>query len=346
MEPKTKELLEWVNQEAQKVGFSKFNVIKPLRIEASKRRYYRVENERESLIVNTLNPKENDNSKFNELSAIFLNAGVKVPRVFSLEEEKGFLLQEDFGDRLYQYHLNTSNSDKLLSAAIDEILIIQNIPTNSLSLPVLNESRAFSEMDLFRSWFLEKLLVISVNEEKESNSYNVLQEAYENVWKNLEIQPKSICHFDFESRNLLALENPDGEESTGIIDFQDALIGPVSLDLVSLLKDLYHPLSDDRIIYYADLYLSKGIDSGVLKNVNLEEFISWIEWSGIQRQLRIMGVLSRMYILDKKKSRLLDLETTMNYLIKSSEGLHGMIDFYNFLVDIKPKLLAFLAPYK
>ena len=341
MEILEQELLDWVNQESRKMGLTKFSHLQPLRIEASKRRYYRVENKEQSLIANTLTPKENDNHRFFVLSSLFLKNGVSVPKVFAFNPTKGFLLQEDFGDIIYQFHLNQSNSDELFSSAIDEILLIQKIPYNGKLFPALDQKRAIKEMRLFDVWFLEGLLNWQNSNRKNSNLSKFLGNIYQIIWTKLHEQPQTLCHFDFETRNLMVLK-----DSAGVIDFQDALIGPVTLDLVSLLKDLYRPLPLKKIKEYIALYFNQSLEEGILNDVNIKKFTLWFEWTGIQRQLRIMGTLSRLYLRDGNSNRLLDLEITLEYLIKASNRLEEMQEFRDFLIEIKPTLLEYLRSFK
>lgn len=331
------ELLEWVNKESKKMGSLSFNTIEPLRLEASKRRYYRLKNKNLSLIVNTLDPSEDDNLRFIEIGSFLIKNGVSVPEVISFNEEKNFLLQEDFGDDVYQFILKDSNYDQLFTAAIDEILLIQNSDHQGANFPVFNKQRAFKEMDLFGSWFFKDLLGLT----EDPKLLKLFSDTYNKIWINLEKQPKTLCHFDFETRNLMMLK-----DSAGVIDFQDILIGPVALDLVSLLKDLYFPLSSEQTRKFIALYLKQAIDLGILDRVELEEFIIWFEWTGVQRQLRIMGTLSRLYLRDGNASRLLDLEIILEYLITSCETLNEMDSFLELLLESKPKLLTFLEHFK
>ena len=345
--PSKEEILDWVNQEAKINGFSRFSRLEPLRIEASKRVYFRVLNNNQSLIVNYLEPNESDNNKFAKLSKIFIKHGISVPEVFSCDPKKGFLLQEDFGDRIYQFDLTSSNFDSLIKSAIHELILIQKVPKDTDLFPYFDKSRAVLEMQLFNEWFLKGLLSINLKSvsNKEAWDYTKLLEAYEEVWNNIDKQEETVCHFDFETRNII---NKDG--AAGIIDFQDSIVGPVSLDLVSLLKDLYYPLSIEQRNKYIEFYFNEALNKNILDGITFEEFQEWFEWSGIQRQLRILGTLSRLYLRDKKEHRLLDLEITLDYLIESTKILGKesltMGPFHVYLKSIKPKLKSFLESFK
>jgi hypothetical protein len=165
-------------------------------------------------------------------------------------------------------------------------------------------------MLLFEEWFLRGLLQINSTSEE----IEMINSMYDEILDNLEKQPKALCHFDFETRNLMVLESG----STGVLDFQDATFGPIFLDPASLLKDLHLELKDSEVNQFLDSFLSKSIESGLIKEVDFLEARECFDFASLQRQLRILGTLSRLHLRDKKSFRLPDLIKTLEFFIETT----------------------------
>ena len=186
---------------------------------------------------------------------------------------------------------------------------IHNCPLDS-KIPILRESDLETQMLLFEEWFLSGLLEIKLNKEEKKLFSNL----YKEILDDLQDQPKVLCHFDFESRNLMILQSGN----TGVLDFQDAAFGPIFLDPASLLKDLHFELKDSEVNQFLDSFLSKSIDSGLIKEIDFLKARECFDFASLQRQLRILGTLSRLHLRDKKSFRLPDLIKTLEFFIETT----------------------------
>jgi len=302
-----KRLFEWSNSMLISSGRTKACEIKPLRQEASTRKYYRLISKDESHIGVFSSPTSELNEQFIFLSEFFTKQGVAVPEVLFSDMENGWMLLEDFGDNSYQFKLNKKNFHHLFSAAFDEMISIHSCPLNS-NIPFLEVDDLKNQMLLFEKWFLQGLLEIKLSRE-EDKLFSCL---YKEILGDLTIQPYVLCHFDFESRNLMLLENGN----TGVLDFQDAVFGPIFLDPAALIKDLYLDLTEQEESNLFEEYITRANE---LPNVrlNIEDSKRSFDLTGLQRQLRILGVLSRLHLRDGKSFRLSDLNKTLNFVIET-----------------------------
>ena len=304
-----KSLFEWSNKVLNNSNLAPLNTIVKLREEASSREYFRLTNEDSSLIGVFSPPEKELNRQFVFLSLFLKKEGVTVPEVFYFDEGLGFMLIEDFGDEAFQFFINRSNFHHLFSSAIDEMVNINKCPHNE-NLSSLSRKDLRDQMLLFEEWFLRGLLQIK----SKSEEIKMINSMYDEILDNLEKQPKALCHFDFETRNLMVLENGN----TGVLDFQDAIFGPIFLDPASLLKDLHLELKDSEVNQFLDTFLSKSKESGLIKELEFQEAREYFDFASLQRQLRILGTLSRLHIRDKKSFRLPDLVKTLEFFIETT----------------------------
>ena len=232
------------------------------------------------------------------------------------------MLIEDFGDKVFQNEINADNQKHLYLLAIDQIIKLQLADKNK-DIKELNETSVKEQMELFEEWFLSGYLKLEINE----SEIKLIHNAYNFISKHFLEQKKTLCHYDFELRNLMLKE--DG--TIGILDFQDLTYGPLTLDLVSLIKDLDNPVSNKEIEFYLETYLSLAQEAGLDVAFDLNSLHDDFEFAGLQRQLRILGPLSRLHIRDGKSFRLPDLKQTLFYVIEASQKYNELKDFSNFL---------------
>jgi len=324
------ELLGWANQQFADLGREPLLKIYTLRQEASFRSYYRLSSGLGSFVGVFSPPDQESNQDFIHFAEFFKNNNVRVPEIICSDPVSGYMIVEDFGDKLYQTELSRRNYLELYSAALDEIIAIQSCPLDN-SMRVFTKEIALQQMSLFRVWFLEAFLEMKIS----NDDLEVVEKSYQVILSSFFDQPKALCHFDFESRNLMVLE--DG--CAGVLDFQDAIVGPIFLDPVSLLKDLDHAWTDREISGLLNTYLLKAKKKGLLPDVGEDMFIKWFDFAGMQRQLRILGVLCRLHLRDNKSYRLVDLETTLIYIIEASKKYD---ELSRFVVFLESKVLPML----
>ena len=316
------ELLAWANEQLLVAEDELVEEVIPLREEASFRKYFRLIRKSDSLIGVFSPPDKESNERFLFFSQFFKENQVRVPQVIYHDFKKGFMVLEDFGDKLYQFELSRKNAHSLYSAALDEMIAIQtSIPSSSLE--TLSYERAAEQIMLFEEWFLKEFLGLDLQDTESI----LLKESYEIILQTFFEQPQVLCHFDFESRNIMVLE--DG--CAGILDFQDAVIGPVFLDPVSLLKDLDNVWKPEEFNQFLSDYVLKAQAAGVLPDVDDNMMKRWIDLAGLQRQLRILGTLTRLHLRDGKSYRLVDLKQTLLYMIDASSSYENLSKLSVFL---------------
>ena len=316
------ELLAWANEQLLVAEDELVEEVVPLREEASFRKYFRLIRKSDSLIGVFSPPDKESNERFLFFSQFFKENQVRVPQVIYHDFKKGFMVLEDFGDKLYQFELSRKNAHSLYSAALDEMIAIQtSIPSSSLE--TLSYERAAEQIMLFEEWFLKEFLGLDLQDTESI----LLKESYEIILQTFFEQPQVLCHFDFESRNIMVLE--DG--CAGILDFQDAVIGPVFLDPVSLLKDLDNVWKPEEFNQFLSDYVLKAQAAGVLPDVDDNIMKRWIDLAGLQRQLRILGTLTRLHLRDGKSYRLVDLKQTLLYMIDASSSYENLNKLSIFL---------------
>ncbi len=274
--------------------------------DASSRRYFRVQLDNASYIVVEAPPATENNEAFVAVQEILHVAGVKVPQIHALDYKCGYLLLEDLGDRTLLPELNDSTVDVYYAAAVAVLGKIASVDVTSQLLAPYDSALLNEELGRFPTWFVEALLGYSLAEE-ETQLIQRLNAAL--VGSALE-QPRVLVHRDFHSRNLMLAPSTE----LAVIDFQDALVGPVSYDLVSLLRDCYIRWPEERVRGWALAYLVQLQEKGRLLDVDDSQFLRWFDWMGLQRHIKVLGIFARLYLRDGKPGYLDDLPRVIAYV--------------------------------
>lgn len=291
--------------------------------DASFRRYFRLKKEDVSLILMDSSLELDSLKPFVDVTTKLLDVGVDAPKIYFKDLDKGYLILEDFGSTDLFTRLDENNFKNLYKVAIDEILKMQNADTTNL--PIYDDEFLKLEMNLMQEWFLEKHLKIKLD----NSQKNMIKNTLDNISKEVLKQPQNIfVHRDFHSRNIMNPQN----NTLGIIDYQDAMSGAITYDLVSLLKDLYIRYEPEDIqdlaLYFRDL---KDID------VSDEEFIRWFDFMGLQRHIKVLGIFARLYLRDTKDGYLKDLPLTLQYALETTKKYEETKELYEFLSKVKLK---------
>ena len=273
--------------------------------DASFREYFRLTLDDESVLLMDSSLEKESIKPFLDVSARLLCVGVKAPRILLENVQEGFLIIEDFGNTHYLDILDADNYEQLYKNAIDEIIKMQDAETTNL--PLYDKEFLHFEMDLMDEWYFKKLLRRVLSDSHKE----VVQNTLDSISKVVLSQPQGVfVHRDFHSRNIMITD----KDSIGVIDYQDAMSGAITYDLVSLLKDCYINFEEEDIdklaLYYRD---KKGLD------VSDELFIKWFDFMGMQRHIKVLGVFSRLYIRDGKKGYLKDIPLTLQYVFDTSK---------------------------
>ena len=288
--------------------------------DASFRQYYRLTQGNETVILMDSSLEKESLSPFLDVTQRLLNAKVKAPKILEKNLEDGFLIIQDFGNTHYLNVLNDENFKELYRDAIDEIIKMQT--AQSSNLPVYDKAFLHFEMDLMKEWYLEQNLKISLTAEQEAFIGKTL-DAISNV---VLAQPQNIfVHRDFHSRNIMITP----KKSIGIIDYQDAMSGAITYDLVSLLKDCYIEYKRGDI----EVLVLEFRDKLGLQTTDAE-FIKWFDFMGLQRHIKVLGVFSRLYLRDGKDGYLKDIPLTLKYTIETAFRYDETKEFAELLAEL------------
>ena len=274
--------------------------------DASFRRYFRVHIDGETLIAMDAPPPQEDCTPFVKVAKLMLDAGLNAPKVIAQDLTQGFLLLSDLGDDTYLSKLNAENAQVLYGDATDALIKLQ-LASKPDILPSYDEALLTREMSLFPDWYIAKHLSVAL----EANRDAVLRATFATLNQNILSQGQVYVHRDYHSRNLMICEaNP------GVLDFQDAVYGAITYDLVSLLKDAYIEWDEEQIIDWAVRYWQPAKKAGLPVPQDFSEFYRDFEWMGAQRHIKVLGIFARLNYRDGKSNYLKDMPLVMQYLRK------------------------------
>ena len=282
--------------------------------DASFRRYFRVHLGDKTLIAMDAPPPQEDCRPFVKVAKMLLDAGLNVPKVIAQDIERGFLLLSDLGNDTYLQHLNNDTAQMLYSDATIALIKMQ-LASKQHDLPPYDEALLTREMQLFPDWYVDKHLGFSLNIEQQG----WLQQTFDALNKNILSQGQVTVHRDYHSRNLMVTPQNDDMHSPGILDFQDAVHGAITYDLVSLLKDAYIQWDEEQVIDFAVRYWEPAKKAGLPVPNDFSEFYRDFEWMGAQRHIKVLGIFARLYHRDGKDGYLKDMPLVMHYLRKVCE---------------------------
>ncbi len=294
------QLLDWLKDEYSTTEI----VLTPVSGDASFRRYFRFILDQGSLIAVDAPPVLENSLPFVETTRLLEQQGIRVPQIKKLSLSDGFFVLTDFGNHLLLDELNELNADALYSTAIETLLDIQQTPTDSV--PPYNSALLQQEMALFTDWYLQKHKQIALNEE----TLNSLKQTYTLLEQSALEQPTVFVHRDYHSRNLMVLD----DQSLGVIDYQDAVAGPITYDLVSLLRDCYIAWPQQRLEKWIEQFLLQRS----LTNVSEQQFHRWFDLMGVQRHLKATGIFCRLKYRDNKHAYVGDIPRTLGYVTQVS----------------------------
>jgi len=300
--------------------------------DASFRRYFRVNVADKTLIVMDAPPTHESCAPFVQVAQLLAEAGLNAPKVLAQDLAQGFLLLSDLGDDTYLSKLNNETAPELYKNATDALIKMQGISVKGV-LPNYDATMLSREMQLFPDWYVAQHLKTSLTPEQQvvlNNTFKLLNE-------NILAQGQVFVHRDYHSRNLMLTT----ENNPGILDFQDAVYGAISYDLVSLLKDAYIGWDEEQVIDWAVRYWQPAKKAGLPIPNDFSEFYRDFEWMGAQRHIKVLGIFARLSHRDGKHSYLNDMPIVMVYLRKVCERyveLRPMLRLLNQLEQSQPQV--------
>ena len=329
MTPRYNQLCQWLIQ-ATNISQPELEMVAG---DASFRRYYRLHwnngrthGKDTSYIVMDAPPPEEDCAPFVRIARHWFHQGVHVPEIIAQDLEQGFLLLQDFGDNqvLPNIYDNHPVADRLYKDAIEELIRIQQ--TTDLELPAYDHELLTREMELFKEWFCLKWLELDLSAEEIS----LLDHTFDYLSHNALQQTQVPVHRDYHSRNLMLTD----EEKIGIIDFQDAVLGPISYDLVSLLKDCYLHWPASAVNQWRNHYLQEAKNAGLLAtDYSKDKFRQEFDLMGAQRHIKVLGIFSRLWLRDGKPGYLNDIPRTLQHLLEATGEYQNLNRFHQWLLN-------------
>jgi aminoglycoside/choline kinase family phosphotransferase len=313
-------LERWLKYELQQTF-----TLTPASEDASFRRYWRATlDDGASYVAMDAPPQKEDCRAFVRVARMLREAGVHAPDIIAQDLAQGFLLLSDLGTRTYLQELNAANANRLFADAIDALLRWQ-LATRAHELPPYDEALLRREMNLFPEWYVQRHLKKSLSKSQ--------QEALENIFRLLVrsalAQPVVYVHRDYMPRNLMV-----SEPNPGVLDFQDAVLGPITYDMVSLLRDAFISWEAEQVLDWSVRYWERAKGAGLPVAADFGEFWRAFEWMGLQRHLKVLGIFARINYRDGKPQYLQDTPRFIDYALSVSKRYRELAPLARLLGEI------------
>ncbi|HEV7618167.1 MAG TPA: phosphotransferase [Burkholderiaceae bacterium] len=299
------------------------DTLRPASSDASFRRYFRIDGgDGATYIVMDAPPPQEDVRPFIHVAEVFGKTGASVPKILAQDVERGFLLLSDLGSTTYLHQLNVDSVHKLYLDAIDALVLIQAQSRPGV-LPEYDRALLLRELMLFPDWYIGKHLGVTMTNAQTAD----LNRIFDLLLANNLAQPQVFVHRDYHSRNLMVLD----QANPGILDFQDAVYGPITYDLVSLLRDAYVQWDEEMVLDWAIRYWERAKRAGLPVNPDIDAFYRDFEFMGLQRHLKVLGIFARLYHRDGKDAYLKDMPLVMEYTRNAAKRYNALIPLVRLL---------------
>ncbi|MDF9788625.1 aminoglycoside phosphotransferase family protein [Polynucleobacter sphagniphilus] len=292
----------------------------PASADASFRRYFRIESKNPTyptLIVMDAPPQHEPLDAFIEIDLLLFEAGLHVPQILEQNIEDGFLLLSDLGHKTYLEALNNESANALYRDA-SHALVQMQLASKPNVLPNYDQALLQRELDLFPEWYLKQHLQLELSAIQTAQ----MRQAFALIIENNLAQEKVFVHRDFHSRNLMVT----AQNNPGILDFQDAVYGPITYDAASLWRDAYIAWPEEMVIDWVIQFWEEGRKSGLPMPSDFGQFYRDFEWMGLQRHLKVLGIFARLFHRDGKDGYLKDIPLVLDYAIATA----------NRYIELKP----------
>ncbi|HEX5373048.1 MAG TPA: phosphotransferase [Aquabacterium sp.] len=317
----------WLNTVSSAHGLQ-LDSLRAASADASFRRYLRVDTvSGGSLIIMDAPPSHEDCRPFVAIDRLLRAGGVAAPEILSWDEGLGFMLLSDLGQHTLlstlvvdaaEHSAQDLGNQARYGAALDELVALQRIAAQG-AVPAYDDALLQRELDLFPQWYLTQLRGLSLDEGQQA----MLAQTFALIKSQVLSQPAVLVHRDYHSRNLMACPD-DPRARPGVIDFQDAVWGPITYDLVSLLRDAYVIWDEERQIDYAVRYWQKARAAELPVHEDFGEFWREFEWMGLQRHLKVLGIFARLALRDGKRQYLDDIPRVWTYAHRVASRYQGL----------------------
>lgn len=306
--------------------------------DAGFRKYYRFIHDDKFYIAVDAIPDKSNNIAFVEIQKLLKQQKVNVPEIIVSDLKQGFLCISDFGDELFSDLLTLDNMESAYQQAINVLPFIANAPIpKQYQLPIYDADFVNLECNIFTEWLLDVHLNITLDAQEKIQ----LKSCFDVLVKNAIEQPQVVMHRDYHSRNLMILNK--GKISTielGVIDFQDAVIGPITYDIVSLLRDCYVKWPADKVETLFHYYCQLIDVEHNYPQIKRDQWLKWFDLTGLQRHVKASGIFARLYHRDSKSGYLKDIPLTLSYIVDISAKYAELTFLHNLVTN---KVLPALA---
>jgi aminoglycoside/choline kinase family phosphotransferase len=298
----------------------------PASEDASFRRYWRATLDGgASYVAMDAPPDKEDCRPFVRVARMLRDAGVHAPDIVAQDLEQGFLLLSDLGSRTYLHELNPANANRLFADAIEALLRWQ-LATRAGELPPYDEALLRREMNLFPEWYVQRHLKKTLS----SAQRNSLETIFALLVKSALAQPVVYVHRDYMPRNLMV-----SDPNPGVLDFQDAVLGPISYDMVSLVRDAFISWNEEQVLDWSVRYWERAKGAGLPVEADFGEFWRAFEWMGLQRHLKVLGIFARINYRDGKPHYLKDTPRFIDYARSVSKRYRELAPLARLLDEIE-----------
>ncbi len=303
--------------------------LEPASSDASFRRYFRVRSGGESWIAMDAPPDKEPCEPFVRVAGLLHQAGVHAPAILAQDLAQGFLLLTDLGRQTYLDVLNDHNADALFQDAVGALLRWQR-STRPDTLPPYDEALLRREMELFPEWYVGRHLGIALN----APQRELLQTVFRLLIESALAQPRVYVHRDYMPRNLMV-----SDPNPGVLDFQDAVEGPITYDVVSLFRDAFVSWPEERVLDWTIRYWEKARSSGLPVDSDFAAFYRAFEWMGLQRHLKVLGIFARIHYRDGKPRYLADTPRFVAYARAVAQRYRELAPLARLLDDLEGRAL-------
>lgn len=309
---------------------AEFIRLEPASADASFRRYFRAFTHDASFIVMDAPPSHEDCRPWLRIARLFRDAGVNTPAILAENLDEGFLLISDLGSTTYLSaltdHASKINADRLYHDANTALIKLQ-LASRADELPAYDADLLMREMRLLPEWYLGKHLQVALTADQQQ----VMEDTFQRILANNLAQPKVYVHRDWHSRNLMLTDH----DNPGVIDFQDAVYGPITYDLASIYKDAYIEWEEERVLDWCVRYWQEARRAGLPVHDDFGDFYRDFEWMGVQRHIKVLGIFARLCHRDGKDGYLKDMPLVMRYLRRACARYNGLGEFLRLLDELE-----------
>ena len=334
------DLKPWAQDALGIIGEAPTPALEIIAGDASNRRYFRLQTPQGSYVVVDAPPSTEKNTEFSHIQQLLQGAQIRVPAMLALDLERGYMLLEDLGDQVLLPELGETSVDGYYGTCFQLLAGFRTIQAESDILPRYDRALLTEELSRFPQWFVSALLAYQCDD----TELAVVERLASLLIDNALAQPQGFVHRDFHSRNLMLV----GQGELAVIDFQDAVYGPVTYDLASLLKDCYIRWPRAQVCRWALVYRDELVSIQVIAPMADQDFLRWFDLMGLQRHIKVLGTFARLYLRDHKASYLDDLPMVVHYVQETlslyAESQPAVAEFKDWFEDKLMPLIS-LQPW-